>query len=333
MRLLRARAATRTGRATRRRDAVRCWAAACATAGAATSCATPATLVVVLHGRSEPTLEACVQSLERELEREFEEARVAADAAPLVVERIVVEATDAALAARLRAVDERAPAVVVACGTPLVSAACRALRAPLVAAYCYDPRVAGVGRRELEPEGAAGATGVGSPPPLAAVAALLRELAAPHARIGVVVDESEAGPAAQARRLRDLLQQGPHPLELVQADLERDAPVPQALERAVEELVERHGVVAAWKVGDATLVHHVPAYAAAWRARGVPWVGDHPTHLALGASAVAWIDFEEAGRRAGRLAARVAAGTSPRELPVEMLDEGRVARSTTARRR
>jgi HAMP domain-containing protein len=55
--------------------------------------------------------------------------------------------------------------------------------------------------------------------------------------------------------------------------------------------------------------------------------------LALGAAAVAWIDFEEAGRRAGRLAARVAAGTSPRELPVEMLDEGRVARSTTARRR
>jgi ABC-type uncharacterized transport system substrate-binding protein len=326
MRLLRARAAQRPGQAPRLRDVARRFAAACATACAATSCASPATLVVVLHGRSEPTLEACVHALERELEREFEESRV-------VVERVVVEAADPALAARLRAVDERAPAVVVACGTPLVSAACRALRAPLVAAYCYDPRVAGVGRRELELEGAAGATGVGSPPPLAAVAALLRELAAPHARIGVVVDESEAGPAAQARRLRDLLQQGPHPLELVQANLERDAPVPQSLERAVAELVERHGVVAAWKVGDATLVHQVPAYAAAWRARGVPWVGDHPTHLALGASAVAWIDFEEAGRRAGRLAARVAAGTSPRGLPVEMLDEGRVARSTTARRR
>jgi ABC-type uncharacterized transport system substrate-binding protein len=296
-------------------------------------CAASPALVVVLHGKSEPTLETCLQALERELERELavlggppgeaNEPRV-------VVQRIVIAASDPELAERLREVDAQAPAAVVACGTPLVAAAHRALRAPLVAAYCYDPRVAGVGRVERELDGAAGATGVGSPPPLAAVAELLRELAPPRTRVGVVLDESEAGPMAQVGRLRSLLEQGPHPLEVVQANLERDLPVPEALERAIEDLVERQGVVVAWKVGDATLVRHVPAYAALWRARGLPWVGDHPTQLTLGASAVAWIDFEAAGRAAGRLVAQVVAGRAPRELPIVELSAGKVARAARA---
>lgn len=284
-------------------------------------CATPTPLVVVLHGRPEPTLEACLQALERELHEARDEPRV-------VVERVVVSASDPDLAERLRAVDARAPAAVVACGTPLVAAACRALRAPLVATYCYDPLVAGVGRRELELEGAAGATGVGSPPPLASVVELLRELAPPGGRVGVVLDESEAGPMAQVEHLRALLEQGPHPLELVHAHLRPELPVPEALEQAVEDLIERHGIAAAWKVGDATLVRHVPAYAAAWRAHGTPWVGDHPTQLALGASSVAWIDFAEAGRAAARLVGRIVAGDPPRDLPVVVLSAGKVARVT-----
>jgi ABC-type uncharacterized transport system substrate-binding protein len=303
------------------------WAAAGAAVCSMLGCATPPPLVVVLHGRPEPTLEACLQALEREVERELHDARDEPGAPRVVVERVFVSATDPDLAERLRVVDARAPTAVVACGTPLVAAACRALRAPLVAAYCYDPLVAGVGRRDLELEGAAGATGVGSPQPLAAVAELLRELAPPGGRVGVVVDEAEAGPMAQVGRLRALLGQGPRPLELVHAHLERDLPVPEALERAVEDLVQRQGVSAAWKVGDATLVRHVPAYAAAWGARGTPWVGDHPTQLALGARAVAWIDFAEAGRAAGRLVARIVEGGSPRDMPVVFVSAGKVARA------
>lgn len=299
-------------------------AAAVAAACLLLGCAAPAPLVVVLHGRPEPTLESCLQALEREVERELRDAPLGRR---VVVERVVVSAADPDLAKRLRELDERRPAAVVACGTPLVAASRRALRAPLVAAYCYDPLVAGVGRGDLEVEGAAGATGVGSPPPLAAVAELLRELAPRGARVGVVLDASEAGPSAQVERLRALLAEGPHPLELVQADLEPALGVPEALERAVEALAAREGVAAAWKVGDATLVRHVPAYAAAWRARGTPWVGDHPTQLALGASAVAWIDFEEAGRAAGRLVARIVAGASPRDLPVVVVSTGKVARA------
>lgn len=278
-----------------------------------TACAGPAPAKRVVYASlgAEPTLLECQAAVTAGLEAGgYQLDR------NLVIKRVVVESPAEAGPAMAR-IDAARPDLVITFTSTMLQAATVGLRhGQAVGVYCYDPVAAGAGK-SLE-DHLPWVTAVGTPPPLVAVASLLRGLEPRPTKVGVVYNPREPGPKSQVARMR-LLLAGPRlqqpEMELVTVEIDE----PQDSVPAVAELLAK-GVGAVWKVGDATVVQVAEDYCRAVAAAGLPLMGDHESQLAWGALATASIDFAAAGREAGRIGALVLNGQTVDCIPMQQLD-------------
>lgn len=280
---------------------------------ALTACAGPAPAKRVVYASlgAEPTLLECQAAVTAGLEAGgYELGR------NLDLKRVVVDSPAEAAAAVSR-IDAARPDLVITFTSTMLHAASMGLRhGQAVGVYCYDPVAAGAGKA-LD-DHLPWVTAVGTPPPLVAVASLLRGLEPRPTKVGVVYNPREPGPKSQVAQMR-LLLAGPRlqqpEMELVTVEIDQ----PQDSVPAVAQLLAK-GVGAVWKVGDATVVRVAEDYCRAVSAAGLPLIGDHESQLAWGAVATASIDFRTAGREAGRIAALVLDGQTVDCIPMQRLD-------------
>jgi len=265
------------------------------------------TRIAVVATIRHPTAETCIDG--------FQRGFAAAGGSDLTLLRHFGDGEPASIARAVDSAIRERPQLLLALGSAAIRQACaHDLATPVVATWCFDLTVA------CEGPGGERILGVETPPPVRAQVGLLSSIEPKPSRVGVVYSPTEAIAARQVEEARRLL--ADHGIDLEEA---RIAGIDE-VDDAVRDLARR-GVDAVWKLGDTTVARVAESLFAACAELRLPVVGDADPQLALGAVAVASVDFRAAGERAGRLAAETLAAGIGRIPSRQRIDAPKVTRN------
>lgn len=212
-----------------------------------------------------------------------------------------------AIAPIMHAIDSGDADVVVTFSTPVLTAACSAVRRkPVVFTYCTDPVAADAGK--TFEDHLPFVTGIGSFPPIEDAVKMITLTFPKARRIGTLYNTAEANSVREVGRLRDLC--GSLGLELVEAAAGNTAEVVPA----AQSLVAR-GVDVAFLPGDNTAYQAFEGIASTLAAARVPLVIDAPEFTDRGALAAVGVGYYNTGFATAEPLARVMAGESPAKIP------------------
>ena len=201
--------------------------------------------------------------------------------------------------------------LLVAIGTPALSAAIAAAPRQLPIVFCYCANPWGVGAGGSATQHLPNVTGTVTTTAVETMLQVARELVPNLQQVGLLYNPAEPNSSFEAELLAQAVAQ--HQLQLLREPVSGSADLPEAFQR-----LQGQGIQALLKVEDyVTLQGFEQLAALALRAR-LPLLGDEPDDAGvLGALAMVGWGSNQDGLRAGELASQVLRGTSPAAIPIQ----------------